>query len=145
MKRVVAGLAVLALFLIGIAVGALGAHLYYARELRHPGAFPHLAGRFFAEHLERRLLLTPEQRREIDLILRETHERARELRGELEPQVREVMESASARIEGVLTPEQREEFQRLRREQRRRAEHFLLGPPGPRRGPGPPVRRRPPR
>ncbi len=146
MKRVGAVAAVLALFLLGVAAGMLATHLFYARQLRHPGGPPFVASRFFGEFLFRRLDLEPEQRREIEEILQRTGREAARLRRELRPQVQQLMEEATQEIERVLTPEQREAFARMRKRQRRRTEQFLLGPPGPHRGLGPraPQRRRPP-
>lgn len=152
MKRSLALLAVVGLFLLGMAAGVLATHLYYARQLQGPGGPPMMAGRFFSHRLERRLGLTPEQKGEIDAILERTRRQADALRGELRPRVRELMEEANEEIEQVLTPAQREAWDELRRDHRRRADQFLLGPPphgpghgpGPGPGPGPRPRRRPP-
>ncbi|MEE8138889.1 MAG: hypothetical protein V3R89_06870 [Thermoanaerobaculia bacterium] len=145
MKRAGAVAAVLALFLLGVAAGVLATHLFYARQLRDPGGPPFLASRFFGELLARRLDLTPEQEQEIQVILRRTRWEAAQLRRDLRPQVRDLMDEATREIEQVLTPEQREAFARMRERQRRRSEQFLLGPPGPHPDPGrrPLNRRRP--
>lgn len=147
MKRSLALLAVVGLFLLGMAAGVLATHLYYARQLQSPGGVPMMAGRFFSHRLERRLGLTAEQKDEIDAILKRTRRQADELRGELRPRVHELMEQANEEIEAVLTPAQREAYEELRRQHGRRADQFLLGPPPHGPGPGPghgPRRRRPP-
>ena len=146
MKPVGALAAVLALFLLGIAAGVLATHLFYARQLRHAGGPPFLGSRFFGEFVVRRLDLTPEQEREIQGILGRTRRQAAEMRRDLRPKVRRLMEGATREIEGVLTPEQREAFAFMRERQRRRTEQFLLGPPESRPGRGgrPPHRSRPP-
>ena len=58
MSRGVAILAVCALFLSGVAIGALGMHLYYAERLMRPGEPPAMAGRFLSGHLMQRLDLS---------------------------------------------------------------------------------------
>lgn len=137
MKRSVAVLAVVGLFLLGAAAGILATHLFYARQLQQPGRLPMMAGSFFSHRLERRLGLTPEQKGEIDAILERTRRQAEELRHELRPQVHALMEQANEEIEQVLTEEQRAAYEELRRHHRRRADQFLLGPPpgGPHGGP----------
>ena len=69
MTRGLSILAVSALFLSGVAIGALGMHLYYAERLERPGAPPEMAARHFGERLERELELSAEQRAEIREIL----------------------------------------------------------------------------
>ncbi len=148
MSRFTAVVAVVALFVSGIAIGALGTHLYYAYRVRGPIGPPAMGAGFFVERLERRLDLTPEQAAEIDAILERTHETAAEMRRDLRPRIEELMERTADEIRGVLTDEQREAFEKLRQRDRRRIELQMLGPPGPHghdhgRGPGPPPRRRP--
>ena len=137
MKRVAAVSAVVAVLVLGILVGILGTHLFYAQKLRQAGSFSKMAGRFFAERLDRELALTVEQREAIDAILEETQVEAHAIREEIRPWVDALMEGSKERITEILTPEQRERFEVLRERHRRRAEHFFLGPPGrPRRPPG---------
>ena len=140
MNRAVAVLSVIGLFVIGILIGALGTHLYYAHTLRPPGGAPGRPGQdFFADRLDQRLGLSEEQREEVDRILRESHAGREQLKGKVEPLVREHLETTHRRIAEVLTPEQREEFERMIDRHRRNAAEWLLRPHG--RGPG---RRRPP-
>lgn len=136
MKRAAAITAVLAIGVLGVLVGVLGTHLFYAHKLRRPGSFPMMAGQFFADRLDRELALSGEQRRAIADILEETRIGADALRDDLRPRIGALMEGASERISAILTPEQRERFELLREEHRGRAEHFLLGPPGPHGPPG---------
>jgi Spy/CpxP family protein refolding chaperone len=145
-KRVSAVLAVLSVLALGVIVGILGTHLFYAKKLRQPGSLSETAGDFFARRLERELGLSEDQRRQIETILAESRVEGRALREEMRPRVTQMMERTSRRIQEVLTPEQRELFGELQKRHRGRAERFLLGPPGgpgyrpgmgPRRGPGP--------
>lgn len=146
MRHVAAVAAVLALFVLGIIAGGLATHLFYAKQLRHPGPPPRMASRFVEQFLLRGLDLSGEQERQIQEILQRTRRQAAELRQELRPKVHELMEEAIREIEQVLTPEQRQAFARMRQRQRRRTEQFLLGPPGqgPEHSGRPPHRRRPP-
>jgi len=135
-KRWIAILSVTGLFLIGILIGSLGTHLYYAHRLLQPGGPPGMGGRIFMDRLEGRLNLTPEQRREIDRILEESHARAESFRESMAPQVRALIQETHDRVAAVLTPEQREEFEEMRRSHDRRAREWFLGGHGPRHGRG---------
>ncbi|HEX9637684.1 MAG TPA: hypothetical protein VGB99_09130 [Acidobacteriota bacterium] len=131
MSRGQAALLVGAVFVAGIATGALGMLLVVHERPFWPHRGELEDG--FAERMRRHLDLSPEQSERIGQIMRETFAESRALRERLGPQVRAVMERSQKRIEQVLTPEQRAEFAKLRREQRRRADYFFLG-----RGPHPP-------
>ena len=141
MNRALAILTVAALFLSGVAIGALGMHLYYAQRLTRPGAPVWMAARHFGPMLEEQLGLDEEQRQEVGTILRRSQERARSLRREMRPQVHQIVDETVEQIRGVLTLEQQEAFDRLRSRERRRLEMLLLAPEG--HGPrgGPPHRR----
>jgi Spy/CpxP family protein refolding chaperone len=135
-KRWIAVLSVTGLFVIGILIGCLGTHLFYAHRLLKPEGPPGMGGRMFMERLEHRLDLTPEQRREIDRILEESHARAASFRDSMAPQVRALMEETHERVTAVLTPEQLEEFEEMRRTHHQRAREWFLGGHGPRHGRG---------
>jgi len=143
MKRSVAFLYVLGLFLFGILIGALGMHLWQAQRTppgpfggrggmrppqhdtrRGPGRGP---GPFFLERLGRQLELTEEQRRTIAGIIEESHREAEALREELLPQVHAQLEQTRQRILEVLTPEQRKRFEEFDRRHRRILERGVLG------------------
>jgi hypothetical protein len=141
-NRWIAVLSVTGLFVIGILIGALGTHLYYAHAMLAPAGAPGRALQgSFAERLDRRLGLSTEQREEVDRILHESHVGREQLRGRVEPLVREHLERTHHRIAEVLTPEQRDEFAGMIERHRRPAAEWLLRPPGRRpgrRGPPPP-------
>ena len=67
----------------------------------------------------------------IDDVITATRAQAAELRQEMLPRVRDLMDEALEEIEQILTPEQREAYDRLRRFQRRGLEMLVLGPGGP--------------
>lgn len=149
MKRTSALLSVFSLFLSGLAIGALGMHLYHGRS--GPPTGPHFVGpphgRMLAM-LERRLDLTPEQREQVVAIHEESRRASHEIRRELRPQLERQMEETREKIRAILTPEQQARFDELHEELKSRFGRFLLGEGrhgrggrggrGPGRGPGPP-------
>jgi Spy/CpxP family protein refolding chaperone len=143
MKRSVAFVYVLGLFLLGILIGALATHLWYAQrpppepfggrggmrgpghEMRHgPGHGP---GPFFLERITRQLDLSPEQERRIAEIIEESHREAGRMREEMLPRVEARLEQTRQQILEVLTPEQRESFEDFHRRHRRVLERGVLG------------------
>ena len=144
MKRSIALLSVVAVFVVGVAIGIVGTHLFYAKTFRRPDdGPPGFMGRSFVDRLDRHLDLTADQRRQIDEILRQRREEAESFRSEMEPRLRELFEATEAGIEAILTPEQQERFRQLRETRRGRLDRFL-GPRGGRRPHGPPPHRGPP-
>jgi Spy/CpxP family protein refolding chaperone len=142
MRKAGAWATVVAVFLVGVVVGAFGLHVLYGHDLvdppfrkgppggRPPGGGPPGGGFGSGRHiqmLEERLDLTPEQAAQIHEILRESHAEGERLRREFEPQLRRHMDETRRRIDEVLTPEQREEFDGMNRRHRRRVERWLLG------------------
>lgn len=156
MNRGVAILAVCALFLSGVAIGAMGM-LLYVQQVARSGEPAFDSDRAFDRgHLIRELDLSEEQRAQIRSILEASWREGAEMRRQLRPEVEALMGRTRASIEAVLTPEQREKFEQMQRLDRRPLERLLLGPgvgppgprhPGERGGPsdGPRGRRRPPR
>jgi Spy/CpxP family protein refolding chaperone len=151
LNRTVALVAVFALFVIGVGVGMLATHIFYARELGRFGPAPGFGPRPFLTQLEHELGLSPEQRRRIEEIREESRIEADALHEELAPRVRAHMRRTEELIREVLTPEQRLAFDELQRRHRERADQFFLDggprhrPPPPPRRPPPPPRRGPPR
>jgi Spy/CpxP family protein refolding chaperone len=109
---------VIALFLVGVAVGALGANMVN-RHRMHGGPFG-LGSHVIAAELQRRLDLSPDQRRQLDAILADSHRETIALWREVHPRAVEVVERAQNRIAQILTPEQRREFERFRSERHER-------------------------
>ncbi len=139
MSRGWALLAVAALFLSGVSIGALGMHLYYrhlALEFRGPFGPP----RTFARMLESRLDLTPEQKEKIAAIRRESWRESESLRQEIHPRLDKQLEATRQKILAVLTPEQRGTLEAFARDNPWALHRFFLGE-GDRRSehhPGPP-------
>ncbi len=143
MKRSVALFSVAAVFIVAVAIGVVGTHLFYARMMHRPGGPPGFMSGFFVDRLESHLELTADQRREIDEILTRTREEAEMLRHEMQPRLRALFETTETEIEAILTPAQQEKFRQLRETRRGRMDRFL-GPRGGRRPHGPPPHRGPP-
>lgn len=143
MKRSVALLSVVAVFIVGMATGIVATHLFYAQKFRRPDGPPGLVGRHFVDRLESHLDLTADQRRQVDEILERSHAEAETLRHEMQPRLRGLFETTETEIDAILTPEQQEKFRQLRETQRGRMDRFL-GPRGGRRPHGPPPHRGPP-
>ena len=132
MKRSLAFVYVVGLFLLGIVIGGMAMHLHYASRFPPPGS--HGPGmrhgepmHSFSGRLERQLDLTAEQKRQIDEIVALSRTEGSALHEEMLPRVREHMRRTHDRILEVLTPEQRERFEELSSRHRRRAERFFLG------------------
>ncbi len=128
MKRSTALLAVAVLFLVGVAVGVLGTHLFYIHEARQPGGLAHLGSLWLARNLDRRLDLTADQRRQVDAILADTARDAAALRQDITPRLLEILDRTHRRIAAVLTPEQRKKFERFRHEHSDHIRGLLGGP-----------------
>jgi Spy/CpxP family protein refolding chaperone len=145
-RRFAALIAVFALFVVGVGVGVLGTHLFYAKELHRHGGGGGVGAHRFITHLERELDLTEDQRRRIDEIVEQSRIEGDALHEEMLPRVREHMRQTRERVREVLTSEQQLKFDQLHERHHRRAEHFFLGhgrhsrrgPPPPRSQPPPP-------
>lgn len=124
-----------ALFASGLAIGALGVHLFYAQKIANVGRPPMPVGPMFEPWLFRHLDLSARQRTEIREILEQSRAEAEELRREMGPRLRMMNRHTAEAISEILTPEQREKMERLmaRREQRQRRFRPGEGPPRERR------------
>jgi Spy/CpxP family protein refolding chaperone len=111
--------AVVAIFLLGFAAGALAPAVYRAwvRDRAHG------RGQDRFEQMSERLNLTPEQKTQVQQIFGETRTQLEALRRESEPRFAEIRRQADERLQKVLTPEQWQQFQQMRDEMRRRGGH----------------------
>lgn len=140
MNRAVALLAVTALFVSGIAIGAVATLLL--REDRPPGGPDERRASVrqpFWDDMQRELQLSEEQVTRIQGIVAEEREASRRMRETLHRRAREHAARVRERIAGVLDDEQRGAFRRMVEDDGRmrgRAMRFLLeprlaGPDGP--------------
>jgi hypothetical protein len=117
-------IAVLVIFALGFAAGALSWNIYRSSRFGRP---PLESRRDrFAPILDR-LQLTPEQRPQVEQILSDARTQLIEVRRQTEPRMREVREQTDQRLQAVLTTEQWERFKQMRDE---------MGPRRHRRGRG---------
>jgi Spy/CpxP family protein refolding chaperone len=114
MRRSSAVAGVVALFVVGVAVGALGASLVDRHGMRGgPAGFSH---HMMKADLYRRLDLDDAQRRQVDAIFADSHRETAALWREVRPRVEAVIARTQSRISLVLKPGQRQEFDRYCRE-----------------------------
>lgn len=133
MSRGIAFLTVIGLFLVGLASGVLGAHVY-TRRMMPTSHLPEHHETIRRERLmtkvREHLDLSDEQMRQIREILDESHRRGQALRESVRPQVALLMDETREEILELLEPEQKERLESMRRNQRRIFEHMMLGDPG---------------
>jgi Spy/CpxP family protein refolding chaperone len=108
---------VFVLFLLGIALGSMGAYLVTTRVLAaRPVAAPaHTPGHAMAV-FTRDLSLTPDQQTQIQAILNDTRGKYAQLHEKLDPEYEQVRQQGRQRIRQVLTPQQLPKFEDLLRQ-----------------------------
>ena len=112
-------LAVLIIFVIGFAAGALAMNFYRARPFS--SSPPNMHGRF--DRIIDRLSLTPDQETEVRAIFDDARAQLTEIRKESEPKFREVRRHTNERLQAVLRPEQWDQFQQMMDESKGRRPH----------------------
>ncbi len=122
--RVKGGLLLLLAFLLGVAAGALGFGLFQVRMGWRPPRDPARFQQFLLKRLTRELDLRPDQRQQVEAILREAGQEFARLREEIGPRVREIRARSRDRIRALLDPEQQARFETLAQEWERRAERW---------------------
>lgn len=130
--RAKGALLLLLAFLLGAATGGLGFGLYRERtgwwgSRRDPARFQ----QFQLNRLTRELELRPDQRQQVEAVLRETGQEFTRLREEIGPRVREIRARSRDRIRSVLDPGQQAKFETLAAEWERRAERWRGHPSAP--------------
>jgi hypothetical protein len=125
MSRWRAYLAVALLFALGVVVGVLATHAFYAYRLHRPGGMVDLAMAVLATDLRRTLDLDPEQQVEVDRILAASRDDLVAIRGEVIARIRANRARSFAELEAVLRPEQREALHAFRARQSSRLEALV--------------------
>jgi Spy/CpxP family protein refolding chaperone len=126
--RLKGALFLLVAFLLGAATGALGLGLYQARTgWWGPHRGPDRFERFLLQRLTRELDLRPEQRQQVESILRETGQEFARLREEIRPRIRDIRVRSREKIQAILSPEQQTKYEALEEEWDRRAERWRRG------------------
>lgn len=106
-------LLVLVVFVLGIALGAVGAYLAGSRVWSaQPVAGNHRDKRArILEQLTRDLSLTPDQRKQLEAILADVGAKFEALHQQIAPQNEQVRKQGREQIRAILTPEQRPKFE----------------------------------
>lgn len=112
----VAAIVLIVTFCVGVLAGVFGDRYL----VRHPLGPPRHSPESIAQHLDRKLHFTPQQRAAVLQILQRREARILELWSSVHPRVRQEVEATNAEIERLLTPEQRAEFEKIRMRMRTR-------------------------
>jgi len=119
-----ATLLMLLVFVLGIALGALGMYAARGRVFGDSGGLRRADGRAkLEERLTRELSLSPEQQKQLDSILLDLQERYDAIHKQYAPQVDQVRQQGRDQVRTILAPEQRpkyEDFLRRIDEERKR-------------------------
>ncbi len=120
-SRKAAGLLVL-VFVVGIAIGALGGRLWAERVSgARAGRYDHTK---LVDDLTREVGLTPDQRKQLETIIEEPRAKIQALQEQRRPLFDQTREEARNRVRAILTPEQRPKYEefvgRLDEERKRR-------------------------
>lgn len=127
-----AALALIALiFGLGIAVGILGTHLFYAYRLREPGAVSDWVVDAGARQMANRLDLRPDQRRQFDGVMAGTRSDVRALRADIIDRVRHIRQRALEGLLEILDEEQRQELRQIHEHEGRFLDRYLDQPAAP--------------
>lgn len=124
---------ILGVFLVGVAVGALGLHLFQGHSRAtprstHGSSFESLLDlQLHLDELSRRLDLSSEQRDQVERVLSRASHRGAALHEEVVPRVVVYLEQTKEDIRRLLEPAQQQELDRLHAEHQRAFHHFLLG------------------
>jgi Spy/CpxP family protein refolding chaperone len=102
---------VIALFFIGIALGAAGAFLCLRGGWRPMAHYSRPTRAEFVSRLSHDLDLTPRQRSRVQAIVDAAHQRFHALDNQVEPQYDAIRQDARGQIRLVLTPEQKAKFE----------------------------------
>lgn len=119
--RTRAALALAAVFVAGIVLGAAAAHFQAGRRGPHPSDMsPEEFRAHLLDHLTRDLALDEEQQIQIEAILDEVGERYQAVRDAIEPELEAIRGERADRIMEVLDQEQQAKYESILEERRRR-------------------------
>ena len=126
--RVKGALLLVLAFVLGGATGAMGFAVYQARmSWWHGPRDPEQLQQQVLRRLTRELDLRPEQRQQVEGILRDASQEFARLREEMGPRLRDIRGRTREMIRAILNPEQQAKFQTLEKEWERRAERWRGG------------------
>lgn len=125
MRKPVALALVVALFLVGVTVGILGTHVFYAKRMEKPGGVAELALEIISGRLKKELNLRPDQKKELDLIFDDLREEIKGMRREIVDRLRVLREESAERLERVLDEDQLEKLEKFRSENGTMVDRYL--------------------
>lgn len=102
----------IAIFVFGVVVGALGERLVERYAGWGSASWKERRAKV-VERFTRELALSPAQRDQLVRILDETGDQYRKLREQVQPQYDSIRQGARERIRGILTAEQRAKFEEI--------------------------------
>jgi Spy/CpxP family protein refolding chaperone len=123
-----ASVLVLVVFLLGIALGGLGVHLYQGKHVSAgppPAPLPKTSDEV-VQQLDAKCSLTADQQKQIRAIMDDVMAQYREIYEPIRPKIEEVRQAGRQRIRAILTPEQLPRFDAYLRwmdEERKKQEH----------------------
>jgi len=95
---------VIVVFLLGIALGALGMYYWGGQVLAN-------RSHHFLEDMKREVGLTTDQQKQLEVIIQDTRGKFQAIDDQTRPQYDQVRQQARDRIRAFLTPEQRPKFE----------------------------------
>ena len=105
------------IFAAGFAGGVVATRVVVRRMVAEARAHPALTQQVvrtnFEQNLNRRLRLDPEQHVRVHEILKDSHDKMREVREEFQPQLNAISLDARANILALLKPEQQKRFEQF--------------------------------
>jgi|SRR5712692_3225447 len=110
-------LLVLLIFVLGVALGALGTYVAGARvwgarsEAQSPNLSHHDRRARLVEQLKRDLALSADQQKQLDAILSDAQSKYQALHEQIAPQSEQVRQQVREQIRGILTPEQKPKYE----------------------------------
>lgn len=116
-------LALVLVFLAGLALGIVGTRVVTRRVIRAALQNPELVALRIERDLVRGLKLNEEQKVKVHATLVDAQKQLQELRTDFQPRFLVITSNAQEHISQVLTPEQREKFDKMR------GEHARFFPP----------------
>ncbi len=123
---------VLLVFIIGTLAGSFGTQYYMKYRADHFMKRGHEARvDFLLGRLSRELDLTEEQKREIGIILTDSHRRLAEISQRYQPEIRGIMDNDFALIRNLLNDEQKTRFDFFQKRLCERGRHRMLRQPLP--------------
>jgi hypothetical protein len=115
-----ARLIVVSVFVIGFAAGALALNLYQQLSRSSSSNVPHNGTEFLLKRMNDKVGLSSDQQEQIKKILDETNDKYKDLRGELEPRIKDfeprfnaVRQESRDRIRALLRPEQLPKYEQM--------------------------------